>query len=127
MTTKKKKTKEKKKEIRERVESYLELEGDASSTITSLKNKMKEHGKKGYFKFDIEKDTERDYGCSDGYDVWYLYGTRLETDDELAKRIEDTKIRTMAAKKAAKTKAKKKAERELRQYLKLHAKYKGKI
>ena len=84
---------------------------------------MIDYKNKGYFRFSIEKEREYEYGCPEGYDFHQLSGTRLETDEEFAKRIADSKKRSIAAKKAAKTKAIKKVERERKQYLKLHAKY----
>ena len=90
---------------------------------TCLNTVMENHKKNGFFKFFIEKDTEYEYGCPEGYTTHYLWGVRLETNIELKKRVDNTKKRSTAAKKAAKTKAIKKVERERKQYLKLHAKY----
>ncbi len=117
--------KNEKKEIRKQLDS-LDFDGDVEITITCLQTIMKNHKKDGFFKFTIEKETEYGYH-SDSYECHYLYGTRLETDDELAKRIVANKKRVVAARKAAKTKAIKREERERAQYLKLHAKYKGKL
>lgn len=118
--------KNEKREITERLDT-LEFEGSVDITITCLQTVMKNHRKKGFFKFYVEKDTEHYYGDPESYDVHYLEGVRLETDEEFAKRIADNKKRSKAAKLAAKTKAIKKAEREFKQYKKLHAKYKGKV
>lgn len=115
-----------KKEIKIRL-GDLDLEGSVDITITCLQSDMKNHNKNGFFKFYIEKETEYEYDCPEAYTVHYLYGVRLETDEEFAKRIADSKIRSKASKKAAKTKAIKKIERERKQYLKLHAKYGGKV
>jgi len=111
-----------KKEIKRQLDN-LDLEGSVDILITCLEIIMKNHRKNGFFKFFIEKDTEYEYGCPEGYTTHYLHGVRLETDEEMAKRIADNKKKSAAAKKAAKTKAIKKVERERRQYLKLHAKY----
>jgi hypothetical protein len=111
-----------KKEIKTRLDD-LDLEGSVDILLTCLNTVMENHKKNGFFKFFIEKDTDYEYGCSEGYTTHYLYGVRLETNVELQKRVEDTKKRSAAAKKAAKTKAIKKIERERKQYLKLHAKY----
>jgi hypothetical protein len=116
------KKKNEKKELTRRLDN-LDLEGSVDILITCLKTVMKNHKKNGYFKFFIEKDIEYEYGCPEGYATHYLHGVRLETDEEFAKRIATTKIRSKAAKAAAKTKAIKKVERERKQYLKLHAKY----
>lgn len=117
--------KNQKNEIKKQLDS-LDLEGDVEIIITSLQTVMKNHKEDGFFKFSIEKETDYGYGYNDQYDVFYLYGVRLETDNELAKRIAANKKRVVTARKAAKTRAIKKEEREHAQYLKLHAKYKEK-
>jgi hypothetical protein len=114
--------KNEKKEIKRRLDD-LDLEGSVDITLTCLKTVMKNHKKNGYFKFFIEKDTDYEYGCPEGYTTHYLYGVRLETDEEFAKRIATNKVRSKAAKAAAKTKAIKRIERERKQYLRLKAKY----
>ena len=114
------------KEIKDALDR-LDLEGDANSVIECLQTIIKNHKKNGYFKFIIEKDKEYGYGYSEGYEYHQLYGIRLETAEEVAKREAISKKKSEASKKAAKTRAAKKEERELKQYKKLHAKYKGKI
>ena len=111
-----------KKEIRDSLEQ-LDFEGDLNRTIESLKKTIKEHEKKGYIRFEVEKDVEYDYGCSECYNYHQLYGFRLETDSELEKRIADNKRRRASEKLAAKTRAIKKEEREHKKYLELHAKF----
>ncbi len=116
--------KNERKEIRKK-RDLLDFEGDVEIVITRLRTIMNNHKKDGFFKFDIEKEVECGYHL-DRYDIYYIYGTRLETDDEFAKRIESNKKRVISARKAAMTRAIKKEEREYAQYLKLHAKYKDK-
>lgn len=116
-----------KKEITERLDNNLDFEGDLESTIKSLQKTMKNHRKKGFYKFDLEQEQDWDYGLRESNDTFTLMGTRLETDEELAKRIASNKKKSKVAKLAAKTRAIKKVERERKQYLKLHAKFKGKI
>lgn len=100
----------------------LEFEGRVEDLITELQNKMAEKKEEGFFDLFVEKETDY-YGCRDGYDYFQLRGTRLETDEELAKRIADNERRSKAGKLAAKTKAINRVKRERKQYLKLHAKY----
>ena len=117
--------KNEKKEITDRL-ATLDFEGDLENTIAYLKKTMKDFKKLGYSKFSVDKETEYGYGCDDSYDVYHLMGVRLETDEEFSKRIETSKKKSIAAKKAAKTRAIKKEEREHAKYLELHAKFKGK-
>ncbi len=112
------------KEIKTQLQTF-DFEGDLDETQKCLKIVTDEWKAKGYFKFYIEGEIEYEYGCSDSSITHYLHGTRLETDEELAKRIADNKKRSKAAKLSAKTRAIKITERERKQYLKLHAKYKN--
>jgi len=115
-----------KKEKRDNLDT-IDFEGNLEMTIIELQNIMANHRKNGYIEFFVEKETEYDYGCPDGYAVHYLYGVRLETDEEFDKRIGDNLRRREAAKKASKTKAANKEEKEIELYRELHAKYQGKL
>lgn len=114
-----------KKEVTINLEQ-LDLEYDLDKTIKHLLNLKKEYKKTGYFRFFIEKDTEYGYH-EESYTHHYLYGVRLETDEEFYKRTEQHKKASIAAKKAAVTKEEKRKARELKIYKKLHKKYKGKV
>lgn len=118
--------KNQKKEIRTQLDS-LDLEGLVETTLARLQTIMKNHKKDGFFKFDIEKETDYGYEYNDSCETYYLHGTRLETDDELAKRIAANKKRVVSARKAAKTRAIKQEERDRKKYIELHAKFKGKV
>lgn len=114
----------KKKEKEQRLES-IDFEGDLVLTIKYLQKKMKDYRKEGYIKFSVNEEKDYDYyRGEEAYTTYELIGTRLETDAELQKRIEDNKRRSKAAKLAAKTKAIKKEERERKQLKKLQEKYK---
>ena len=115
----------KKNEIRDLLTRQLNFEGDLETTIKILQKTIKGYKKISYIRFEVDKETEYGYGRDEQYDEHHLYGIRLETDEELAKRIADSKKRSAAAKKSAKTKAIKKAERERKQYIKLKAKFEG--
>lgn len=118
--------KNQKNQVKKQLDS-LDFEGNAEIIITCLQTIMKNHKKDGFFEFHIEKETDYGYGDYGSCDTYYLIGIRLETDDELAKRIAANKKRVAAGRIAANTRAVKKEKKELEQYLKLHAKYKGKV
>lgn len=115
-----------KKEKRDILDT-IDFEGNLEMTLIELQNVMANHRKNGYIKFFIEKETEYDYGCPEGYTTHCLYGVRLETDEEFSKRIADRERRSKAAKKASKTKAANIEQKEIELYKKLHTKYQGKL
>jgi hypothetical protein len=83
----------KRKEIWERVESYLEFTGDLDEVIEMLKNK-RDTSPAEYDKFEI-----RDEGGYE-YTEFCLYGMRLETDEEFKKRTDKEKKEQERRKKA---------------------------
>jgi hypothetical protein len=92
---------------------------DFISWLTEYKTKKEAEG---YFDIYMEGDYEYGYDSSRTYEI-SIYGYRLETDEELAKRVATSKARSVAAKKAAKTKALNKEKRELEIYNRLAEKY----
>ena len=120
-----KKKRDKRKEIKERIET-LDFEGDLAMTVTSLRKTMYDHRGR-YIRFEVEKETEYDYGYNNGYTEHYLYGIRLETDEEFKKRIDINEKKRKADKEAAVKREANKEAKELAQYEKLHEKYKDKI
>jgi hypothetical protein len=65
-----------------------DLEGELSSVINKLQSLQEEHAK-NYLSLQIDIFTESDYDYS--YAMAQLIGYRMETQEEVAKRIQDEK------------------------------------
>lgn len=82
--------------------------------IEDLKKTRKEYTEKGYFDLRFENGASYDYGSS------YLYGSRIETDEEYKKRL-DAELKREATKAA---RAASRREKDLAQFEKLKKKLK---
>ena len=76
-----------------------------------------------YDSFQIEHDYRYEPYDDDRYSEFIFYGKRLETDEELNKRLEDNKKAKLLAKKAQKIKKESEEKEELALFEKLKKKY----
>ncbi len=103
-----------KKRLRQRLENVTEeLEGSVKHVTTTLQEITEEYAKKGYSDFYLEYEAGYDYNAH------VLYGFRMETDNELVKRL---KIEEKAKEKNHITKERKE-ERDRKEYERLKTKY----
>lgn len=73
-----------------------------------------------YIRFDIQLDWS---DCQDSFPEIYLYGVRMETNEEFKRRIEDDKLVAQAQKLAAKKRIETTKKRELATLIRLRKKY----
>jgi len=88
----------KRKMIQERERFWGDLDGRIVDVCKELQDMVDRYGESA----SLEMGIEYDYGCPNGYDVFYIVYEREETDAEMAKRLK-------AAEKANAEKAAKKA------------------
>ncbi len=94
-------------QVKETQRSYLELEGSLVDIISKLQSALDE----GWEGIEVQ------YSSYEGYEEYYLYKHRPETDKEYAKRMKE-----LEKKKAAELKAK---ERRRKEYEKLKKEFEG--
>lgn len=125
-----------KREIVEELYLYIDYESllcgslqDVSKNILNIENRLREEHAmvrqepKKYFKFNIkvEKEWERySEDCSIGVKT---FGVRLESDEELAKRIKKNLDSAKAQKASIKIQNEKKEKEEMETYLRLQKKF----
>lgn len=100
------------------LDRYGLLDNSIDSIVADLNNMKEYYTNQGYQELEIITNS---YGYDGAFQI-YLYGKRLETDEELLYRLENEKRKANNKKKAD---DKKQAE-EMKLYKKLHKKY-GKI
>jgi len=104
--------------------SMYELEGTFVSVIKKLEKIRDDWTDKGYKNIRLEHDIEYDYGdVQDNY--IYMYGQRMETQEEADKREKAAAKARESRKKSKKKAAARKLEEEKKTYLRLKKKFEG--
>jgi hypothetical protein len=120
---------QKKKEITERLQLYIELETllngsleEVAENILALEKRWKTENISvdRYIRFDIQLDWS---DCQDSFPEIHLYGVRMETNEEFKRRIEDDKLAAQAQKLATKKRIETTKKRELATLIRLRKKY----
>lgn len=97
------------------IDEHLLLDSSIDNAIMHLESIQKLYMGQGFKELELETHS---YGYDGAFEI-YLYGKRLETDEELLYRLENEKRKANNKKKAD---DKKQAE-EMKLYKKLHKKY----
>lgn len=100
--------------VKEMIDDWSSSEKSLDEAIDDLKRMRKEYSEKGYF------DLRFDAGASYDYSSTYLYGSRIETEEEYTKRM-NAELKREATKAA---RAASRREKDLAQFEKLKKKLK---